>query len=214
MLDISNIVAAFSEDQVQRLTGLTKGRLRYWHKTGFFKPSYADVDTRLPYSRFYSFKDIVALRTIELLRVKNEVPLQHLRKVADKLAHLSSDLWTNTTLYVLDRRVIFVNPETGAPEEIVSGQYILELPLKQVISDTSADIDNMKRRSQNEVGKITRSRAIAHNSWVIAGTRIPVGAIRRLYEDGYSPSDIIGEYPDLTIADVEAALAHDITNAA
>ena len=28
-LDISNVIAAFSEDQVERITGLNKGRLRY-----------------------------------------------------------------------------------------------------------------------------------------------------------------------------------------
>jgi hypothetical protein len=70
-LDISNVVAAFSEEHVERITSLTKGRLRYWAKTGFFKPSYSEDDLRLPFSRFYSFKDIVALRTLEMLRVKN-----------------------------------------------------------------------------------------------------------------------------------------------
>jgi len=52
MLDISNIIAAFTEEQVERLTGLTKGRLRYWHRTGFFAPAFVEDDLRLPYSRF------------------------------------------------------------------------------------------------------------------------------------------------------------------
>ena len=91
MLDIGSVIAAFSEDQVQGLTGLTKGRLRYWAKTGFFRPSYAEDNPRLAFSRFYSFKDVVALRTLEILRVQNGVPLQHLRKVADKLSHLKDE---------------------------------------------------------------------------------------------------------------------------
>ena len=37
-LDISSVIAALSEDQVERITGLTKRQLRYWAKTGFFKP--------------------------------------------------------------------------------------------------------------------------------------------------------------------------------
>lgn len=213
-LDIGNVVAAFSEEQVKRLTALTLGRLRYWDRSNFFKPSYAEDNPRLPYSRFYSFKDIVALRTIEMLRVQNSVPLQHLRKVAEKLAHLKDDLWTQTILYVVNRKVVLVNPETQMPQEVVSGQYLLSIPLIKVITDTSNDIARMQERSESQIGHLSRSRAIAHNSWVIAGTRIPVGAIQRLHEDGYSADEIIAEYPDLTRADIAAALAHKSTKAA
>lgn len=214
ILDIGNVIAAFSEEQVQRLTSLTLARLRYWNKTNFFKPSYVDDNPRLPYSRFYSFKDVVALRTIEMLRVQNNVPLQHLRKVAEKLAHLKDDLWTKTTLYVVNRKVVMTNPETEKLEEVVSGQYLLGIPLSKIISDTSDDIARMRSRVKAQIGQITRSRSIAHNAWVIAGTRITVSAIQRLHEDGYSIGEIISEFPDLTPADVQAALAHDETRAA
>ncbi|MFZ0636773.1 MAG: hypothetical protein WAM08_14730, partial [Candidatus Acidiferrales bacterium] len=83
-----------------RMTGLTIGRLRYWAKTDFFKPSFVEDNPRLPYSKFYSFKDVVALRTLEILRVQNNVPLQQLRIVAERLSHLKDDLWTKTTLFV------------------------------------------------------------------------------------------------------------------
>src|ERR1700677_3429178 len=137
-LDISNVIAAFSEEQIGRMVGLTKGRLRYWAKTDFFKPSFVEEEGRLPYSRFYSFKDIVALRTLEMLRVQNGVPLQHLRKVAGRLAHMKDELWSRTTLFVLDKKVHVVNPDFGQPKEIVSGQYAL--PLSKVIDDTRNDI--------------------------------------------------------------------------
>ena len=205
-LDITNVVAAFSEEQVGRITNLTKGRLRYWAKTGFFRPSFIEDNPRLPYSRFYSFRDIVALRTLGMLRVQNNVPLQHLRKVAEKLSHLNDDLWTKTTLFVHNRKVVLVNPETGRAEEIVSGQYLLEIPLKQVIDDTNRDIVEMRQRREDTVGKVTRHRSIARNAWVVSGTRIPVKAIRRLHEDGYSYAQIIEEYPDITEEDIRAAL--------
>jgi len=213
-LDISNVVAAFSEEQVKRMVGLSKTRLRHWARTGFFKPSYVEEDGRRPYSRFYSFKDIVALRTLELLRVQNNIPLQHLRKVAGRLAHLRDDLWTATTLYVVSRKVVFVNPETGQPQEIVSGQYLLSIPLKKVIDDTSADIVQFRRRPDMTKGQISQSRAIARNAPVIAGTRVPVGAVVRLHEDGYSAKRIIAEYPDITPEDVQAALNYKVKSAA
>ena len=205
-LDISNVVAAFTEEQVEGITGLTKSRLRYWSKTDFFKPSFVEENPRLPYSRFYSFKDVVALRTLEMLRVQHNVPLQHLRRVAEKLSHLKEELWTKTKIYAVNRRVVIENPESGRPEEVLSGQYLLGIPLKKVIEDTRKDVAKLKKRKDH--GKISRSRSIVRNAWVVAGTRIPIGSIKRLYEDGYSINQIIEEYPDLNKEDVRAALDH------
>ena len=213
-LDISNVVAAFSEEHVERITGLTKRRLRYWAKTGFFKPSFVEDNPRLPNSRFYSFKDIVALRTLERLRVQNNVPLQHLRKVAEKLSYLEDELWTATTLYVLNRQVILANPETGRPEEVVSGQFVLSVPLKEIIDETGKNLAELRRRSDASIGKLRRHRSIVRSAWSVEGTRIAVGSIRRLHEDGYSVDRIIEEYPDLTPDDIDAALKHDASKAA
>lgn len=214
-LDISNVVAAFSEDQAEKITGLSKRRLRYWSSTDFFNPSFVEDNKRLPFSRFYSFKDIVALRTLEILRVQKNVPLQQLRKVAEQLSHLKDHLWTQTTLFVIDRKVVVVNRQTGTPQEVASGQYRLDvIPLKQVIEDTRTNVAELRRRPKESIGKIEKARAIARNAWAISGTRIPVGAIKRLHEDGYSVDQIIEEYPDLTHEDVDAALKHDESEAA
>ena len=82
---------AFTADQVCRLTGLTDRQLRYRDNSGFFSPAYADEERRRPYSRVYSFKDLVALRTLALLRNTHEVPLQELQEVAERLASYSKD---------------------------------------------------------------------------------------------------------------------------
>ena len=37
---------------------------------------------------------------------------------------------------------------------------------------------------------------------------MPIASVQRLHEDGYSIEQIVAEYPDLTIEDVMAALAH------
>lgn len=213
-LDIGNVVAAFSEEQVERMTGLSKSRLRYWARTDFFKPSFIEDDPRLPFSRFYSFKDVVALRTLELLRVQKSVPLQHLRKVAVKLSHLRDNLWTQTTLFVVKKEVYFVNPETGKPEAILTGQHVFELALNTVIGDTAADIIRFTKRRSGTEGQLVRNRSVIRNAWVVAGTRIPVAAIKRLHEDGFTEHQIIDEYPDLTLADIVAAIRHGETKAA
>jgi hypothetical protein len=203
------ILRAFSEDSVKHLTGLTTSQLRYWDRTGFFAPEFAEPNRRLAYSRLYSFRDIVALRTLSVLRNQYSVPLQHLRKVALKLTHLGYDLWTNTTLYVLNKKVIFHEPGTDLPQEIVSGQYVIGLLLKTIISDTTKDVEKMRRRDPEKVGKVERSRYVNHNAWVVGGTRIPTAAIKRFKEAGYTAEQIIAEYPDLTLRDINAALRHE-----
>lgn len=209
MSTLKSIISAFSEEQVSRLTGLTKGQLRYWDSTGFFAPKFAEENKRRAFSRLYSFKDIVALRTISVLRNQHNVPLQHLRKVAERLSHLADDLWTKTTLYVLNKKVIFHEPNTGKPREIVSGQYVIGLLLKTIVSDTKKDVEKMHQRDQSKIGRVERSRHVSRNAWVVGGTRIPTAAIMRFKEAGYTEAQIMKEYPGLTAKDIAAALLHE-----
>jgi DNA-binding transcriptional MerR regulator len=209
------VVSAFTEEQAARLTGLSVAQLRYWDQTKFFVPSYADENRRVPYSRIYSFKDIAALRVIGVLRNQHNVSLQHLRDAAVELQHLSDDGWTKTTLYVLQKKIVFEEPDTGRLREIVGTQYVLpSVALGTVFADTERDVATLIQRPEDKVGQISRNRFISHNAPVVAGTRIPTAAIRRFREAGYSTDQIIAEYPDLTPKDVEAALEFEANAAA
>lgn len=204
-----NVVMAFSEEDAVRLTGISLRQLRYWDRTGFFRPAFAAENRRVAFSRIYSFKDLVSLRVLNALKNQFQVSLQHLRQVSQKLAHLKDERWTKTTLYVLNRKVVFSEPETGKPREIVSGQYIVPLPLEIVIADTREAVHHLRKREADKIGRIERRRQVNHNAPVLAGTRVPVAAIKRFNEAGYSTAQIIEEYPDLTPADIEAAIAFD-----
>lgn len=197
------IVLAFSADQTARLTGLSHRQLAYWDHTGFFQPEYVTKHARTPYGRIYSFKDVVGLRTLSVLRGKHGVSLPHLRKVAKDLASYSRRPWSEIQLAVWDRQVVFVDPDTGVPCEVLSGQYIL-LPLIEIIEDVKRAVEAMKRRGMNQFGKVERHRHISHNATVISGTRVPVATVRRFLEDGYSIEDILREYPSLTESDIRA----------
>ncbi|HTT80021.1 MAG TPA: DUF433 domain-containing protein [Stellaceae bacterium] len=212
MLD--NTMAAFSEASVEKLTGLTSAQLRYWDRTGFFAPAYADEDRRTPFSRIYSFKAVVGLRTLGLLRRQHNLSPQHLRQVAERLSHLEDDLWTRTTLYVLNRRVIVHEPDGGRRREAVSGQDVLGIPLKRIMADTRRDAERLLRRPEADLGKVEQSRRVLGNTPVIAGTRIPTGAIKRFRDAGFTVEQIIAEYPDLTPTDVEAALHYETAGVA
>ena len=213
MQRFDNVIRAFSEDHVERLTGLTKRQLRYWDQTGFFKPEITAEDDRGPYSRMYSFRDVVGLKTLGILRNRHKVPLQHLREVARKLSDLGDELWVSTTLYVLNKRIVHIGKD-GRAADAASGQYMLEVPLEPIISDVRAQVIRLNDRTSDRVGKIEKHKHVVHNSAVIAGTRIPVSAIVSFHSVGYSVEQILKEYPDLKADDVRAALAYAGINAA
>lgn len=207
--DSANVVSAFTEDHVSRLTGISKRQLRYWDNDGFFVPSMAYGDRSRPYSRLYSFRDVVSLKVLNELRNESKVSLPHLREVKDKLAHLGDDMWSKTTLYVLKKRVVFDNPETKAKEEVVSGQGVLQIPLKVVTGDMKEQVKELSRRDQTVIGKFDQRRGVAHNQLVIAGTRIPVRSVKAFADAGYSVAQIKREYPTLTDEDIRAAIKYD-----
>ena len=201
----SNVVGAFSAEATARLTGLSVTQLKLWDRDGFLKPSYAAENRHLPYSRVYSFRDIVSLRVLGQLRNVHKVPMQHLKKVSRKLADFGDEKWTATTLYVLGKRVVFDDPRSNERKEIVSGQRVFDIPLKLAISDTHEEIDRLNRRDADKVGHIVRERFVMQNEPVFDGTRIPVAAVRRYLAAGYSADQIISEFPQLTLDDVDAA---------
>jgi uncharacterized protein (DUF433 family) len=203
-----NIISAFSEDDVERLTGITTRQLRYWDRTRFFVPSLADEDRRRVYSRVYTFRDVMCLKILNTIRNESKISLQHLREVKDKLQHLGDDMWAKTTLYLLNRRIVFLNPETDQKEDVVSGQGVLQIPLRVVRSDIERAVRSLRQRDAATVGQITRHRGLAGNKPVVAGTRIPVKSIKAFSEAGYSMDQIREQYPVLTDADIRAALKY------
>lgn len=199
-----NIIGAFSEEHAERLTGVSRHQLQHWDRLGFLIPSYAAENRRVPYSRVYSFRDIVSLRVLNDLRNEKGISLQHLKKVARKLDQLGDASWSNTTLYVLGKRVVFDNPRTSNREEIVSGQRVLDIPLKVVIANTRQAVHEMNKRTEEQVGKITHSRFVSNNELVFSGTRVSVDSVKRYLLAGFSDEVILNEFPDLTLADIAA----------
>jgi uncharacterized protein (DUF433 family) len=210
MQDSGNVVAAYSEEDTSRLTGVSRAQLRYWDRKGFFKPAYGSTGVS-GFTRVFSFKDIVSLRVLDTLR--NQF------LVKDKLSRAlpeipDGDHWTRVKLYPLNGKVVWVDPKSGTPEEMLSGQYVVPVVIDLIIADTRDRVIELNKRDVSMQGQIERVRNISRNAPVFAGTRIPVAAIKRYLEAGYAADHIIAEYPDLTIADINAAAAYDFRSAA
>lgn len=202
-----NVVAAFTIDQASRLTGVSRRQLGAWDRDGFFAPSFK-YDDNGAYSRLYSFHDLLSLRVLNQIRNERRVSMEHLREVKRDLEHLGEDMWLRSTLYLLGKRVVIERDDTTR-HEAGSGQEVLQIPLRVVVGGMRERIRELNRRDAQEIGRIERKRGVVHQQAVIAGTRVPVSAIKEFAEAGYTVDQILSEYPTLTRKDVEAAIAFD-----
>ena len=207
------VLLAFTLEQASRATHIPERRIRYWDNTGILSPSLANKEDRGAYSRIYSFRDLVGLRTIGELRDRFGVSLQCLRVVAERLRKPAETPWSELRFYVSGRRLFFRDPESQLMLSALNpGQIALveSLDLVSVARDIERRATTLTERTSDQIGQITRNRYIVNNRPVIAGTRIPTAAIWDFYEAGYSNAEILKEYPRLTLEDVETAIAYEV----
>ncbi len=207
------VLLAFTLEQASRVTHIPERRIRYWDNTGILGPSLANKEDRGAYSRIYSFRDLVGLRTIGVLRDRFGVSLQCLRAVTERLKKHADTPWSELRFSVSGRHLFFRDPESRLMLSALSpGQIALveSLDLISVARDTERRAMTLTERTQDQIGQITRNRYIVNNRPVIAGTRIPSAAIWDFHEAGYSNEEILKEYPRLTPADIESAIAFEV----
>ena len=58
----TKLISVFSEDQVERITGVTKSQLRYWDKTDFFAQKESEIYRGQSFGRIYSFRGLTSLK--------------------------------------------------------------------------------------------------------------------------------------------------------
>jgi uncharacterized protein (DUF433 family) len=163
---------------------------------------------RSPYARVYTFLDVVGLRALAALRKEHKIPLQQLRKVGAELRRRFDEPWSRLTFYVVGRQLFYQESEAihRADE---TGQTVMPFELTQVESDVRARMQDLRRRTARQIGHISRNRYVAANQPVLAGTRIPTDAVWEFHAAGYPTESILRQYPQLTPADVHAALAFE-----
>ena len=199
-----SVLSAFSIDHAASITGLSKARLTKWDRLGFFAPEYVgDDDRRNPYSRVYSFVDLVGLRTLKVLADNYRVPLGELRTAAEELRKRSDRPWSEIPLAVLKRKVVF-DLDTS-PRNVTDGQYAIKhIPLQPIAQEIREQAEKLRRRDASQIGHTEKRKFVQHNTEVISGTRIPVSAIGSFIDAGYSNRRILEEYPSLSPGDIEA----------
>ena len=201
-------LVAFTAPHVCRLTGLSVRQLSYWDKTDFFSPQYVGEQPHRAFGRIYSFRDVVGLRTIAILRPR--VPLQELRKVGEWLYTRHEAPWSSLRFYVGGRTVFFDDPATGARMTArPMGAPVMRVAMEPIAAKMRKAAEALRRRTNDDYGRIEQNRYIVHNSPVLSGSRVPTSAVWNLHEAKYTTPQIIAEYPRLTRKDVAAAIAYE-----
>lgn len=203
---MNDVVSAFTEDQIERLAGITKSQLRYWDATDFFSPSLFAAERGEQFGRIYSFRDLVSLKVLNDLRNNAKVPLPQLREIKMRWEGMGDDLWLKQTLYAVNKRVV-IKGDYGY-EDALTKQGVLEIPMIDECETMKSNVSKLFGRDRSTVGKIVKQRNVSHNKPVIAGTRIMVKSIKAFAEAGYSAEQIQQEYPTLTTEDINAAIGY------
>lgn len=211
MQKINNVTMAFTADQISRLAGISTDRLRYWEKTGAFLPTRVDQILPGPYSRIYSFQDLVCLRVIADLRTNHGIDLQQLRNVSQYIARHSNHPWSSLSVHVFGDTLVFKDPfnDSWVSAEHM-GQLTYIVDFDQVSQEAEADARAAMKRDPNDAGQIVRHRNVMNNQWVFKGTRITVESIQEYLRRGFSYSQIRRDIPSLTTKDIDAAASFEL----
>lgn len=200
-----HVTGAYSTEQVARLTGLTRQQIEDWDTAGVYQPSLLRDPDRRPFGRIYTFQDVVALRTLAVVRKR--VSLRVLRQLGVWLKRSDGEPWPRLRFYIVPGgEIAYDDPRADGAERI---------EIEPIAIEANRLLQHLQtHREQCDIGVIRRNRYVMRNEWVVAGTRIPVWLIQELSVAGANSQDIVREFPILTDADVRAALAFDLPDVA
>jgi uncharacterized protein (DUF433 family) len=193
-------VVVLPEDRAARLAGVSVRRLSYWRNAGLVHPSVSRQLGPRRTVRLFAFTDLLQLLVVSELR--DRLPLQHIRRVVEHLRGRGYEEPLRQLVFATAGKELYFQHPDGtwegglAPDQVVFHQVIELEPLRR-------RIERARHRSPESSGRVERARGRLGSKEVFAGTRIPVTAVRAYLERGFSAADVLKEYPDLTLADVE-----------
>lgn len=191
---------AFPVELTSVLTGATVWQLRRWRSTGLLVPEASPSDPPL-----YSFRDIVALRTVTRLRA--ETSLQKIRAAFTRLPTYDLTDHVSQYMFATHGKSIAVQTDEGWLDLVSKpGQYELHTlgdVYAPFVTNRGIDVvDFLHPRPNLEVD------ARRLGGWpVLKGTRIDYDVAARAVDNvTIFPKDVARFYPGATEASVDDAL--------
>lgn len=194
---------AFPIPLASKMSGATIGQLQYWRASGVLKPEIESLTPPL----LYSFRDIVALRTVAWLR--SDHSLQAVRKALATLPEL--DLAEHPSKY----KLVKLGKSIGVV--VAEGNQAIDL-VKEPGQSTVGTLENVF--AQFEARNHTRVDPLLHpregvevnpaklGGWpTISGTRVPFDVVATLIGDGsVAPKEVAHYYPGVSESAARDAL--------
>ena len=186
-----------------KMSGASINQLRYWHREGILVPEIEHIAR--PY--LYSYRDIVALRTVAWLR--SDHSLQQIRKSLDLVRDLDTAAHPSEfKIMKLGKSIGFVRSTDGAMIDVAKE------PGQEVLGTLENVFGAFVTRRKKKVDPLLHPRPGVEvnpdrlGGWpTISGTRIPFDTIARLVEDGsVDPEDAERYYPGVSADAAQDAL--------
>lgn len=197
---IDEQLLALTRESAARIARLSLRQIDYWAATDLVVPS---IDRKLSAQRrvrLYGFLDVMSLAVAGELKQRG-VTLQHIRQIVGRLQNRYERPLTELRYATVGKHVYFQHTDGTWEGDLHPDQIVLHevLNLNPIRARIAEDVE----RGTQQAGHIERRRGARGNRPVLAGTRIPVDAVRRYIAAGRSVQDVLEAYPDLTPADVE-----------
>jgi uncharacterized protein (DUF433 family)/DNA-binding transcriptional MerR regulator len=188
---------AYTADRAAALSGVPKSTLYYWARKGHLHPS-VSLDPRL-----WSYKDLLALRTIYWLRQPKRAfeldvratSMSKIQRALRQLRDLSLDLFDNERpIVAVTINGDIVLDKEALPLQLVEGQYLeRELidivgPFEGLEGTRGPSLTNPRSNVRIAPGKISGAPHIA-------GTRLPTQSIYTLKQRGFTVENLGRLYP-------------------
>ncbi|AKK04561.1 MerR HTH family regulatory protein/Protein of unknown function (DUF433) [Corynebacterium mustelae] len=192
----------YTIDVAAYLSGASKDQLQRWARNEILVP---EINPERP--KIYSFRDIVALRTIAKLRVNNS--LQRIRSAIARLSDYDLTEHLSEYKFATDGKSVKVFDEDNAHFLNLSknpGQWDLVN-----LEDIYAPFMNMQGREVPDLRN--PAQGIEINPQRLSGTptiedsRVPYDLIVDLFHDDMSAEEIAEEYPTISLESVGNAIA-------
>lgn len=183
---------AYAAALASALSGASPSQLAHWRHTDLMAAEYS-THTRV----FYSYRDLVALRTFVYLRTTT--PLQRIRKAVSRLREIGElEHLSAYKLVAVGKGITLIREDESAMELVVTPQEELLAHMADVLGEfTTMDgrrVLNLNRPMQDVVVEPGLRQGLP----VVENTRIGVELVAGLVEDGVSPEDVRFYYPTVS----------------
>jgi uncharacterized protein (DUF433 family) len=176
-------------------------QLQYWRKR---PDALLEPELRDGQRVFYSFRDVIALRTFVYLR--EELPLQRIRRAVANLRELGSvDHLSEYRLYVSGSSIVWAEDEHLIDLVERPGQFRLKATMREVL-------DPFTNMRGDQVVALLRPRPqvsvdpeVRGGYPTVAETRIPYDVVADLVADGVRPAQVSAFYPSVPASAAEDA---------